>query len=565
MKNFLIAFFLMLASLSAQAQIPETAPLLIKRVGDQYITTDSVGTNLTSFLYEPGYAQAYGLYIKVGTNRPYKFYTPAKFRDGSNNPYGATVSDAVSAFLSSGLPSTGGSGGSATTNAGDLTTGTLNDLRLSGNVTKQGNTFNGASQLVKLDGAGKLPAIDGSQLTGLPTGGSSLSLASQAEAIAGTDNVKYLSSLRLAQVIANFGFLPTSTYSTNRTADQTAAQNPANITTDATHRWITDALLASFGAKQAALVSGTNLKTVNGTSLLGSGDLVISGGNGTVDTTTIATKTYLGPKLAAVYAAIDTTHSHFSETDFFGTGTTGQPIRVNFPSTPNPRGAWAASTLYLINDLVQFGGNTYRANANFTSGATFNASNWDVWAAKGQDGTAGLNGDYNLFPTMLLESESIAIATANVTPVSGSVFLRKVTAPKSGTATQIGFRVSTAGSSLTAGVGNNAIAILDASGTRLGIADCNTAYTTVGDKLITMDVPVVLVAGTAYYIATIATATTLPILTGVGGTNLINYNQTSAPFNHGRQPTGGIGTSVVVTGGTVLDARSAARFSVLIF
>ena len=38
------------------------------------------------------------------------------------------------------------------------------------NVTTQGNTFNGASQLVQLDSSGKLPAIDGSQLTNLPGG-----------------------------------------------------------------------------------------------------------------------------------------------------------------------------------------------------------------------------------------------------------------------------------------------------------------------------------------------------------------------------------------------------------
>lgn len=38
------------------------------------------------------------------------------------------------------------------------------------NLTTQGNTFNGASQLVQLDSTGKLPAIDGSQLTNLPGG-----------------------------------------------------------------------------------------------------------------------------------------------------------------------------------------------------------------------------------------------------------------------------------------------------------------------------------------------------------------------------------------------------------
>ncbi len=41
------------------------------------------------------------------------------------------------------------------------------------NVTTQGNTFNAASQLVRLDASGKLPAVDGSQLTNLPATGSS--------------------------------------------------------------------------------------------------------------------------------------------------------------------------------------------------------------------------------------------------------------------------------------------------------------------------------------------------------------------------------------------------------
>ena len=42
----------------------------------------------------------------------------------------------------------------------------------------------------------------------------------------------------------------------------------------------TAALGATVSGKQARLVSGTNIKTVNGTSLLGSGDLVVSGGGG---------------------------------------------------------------------------------------------------------------------------------------------------------------------------------------------------------------------------------------------------------------------------------------------
>jgi hypothetical protein len=56
-----------------------------------------------------------------------------------------------------------------TTVASNITSGIFSDSRLSSNVTLQGNTFNGASQLVQLTAAGKLPAIDGSLVTGLIT------------------------------------------------------------------------------------------------------------------------------------------------------------------------------------------------------------------------------------------------------------------------------------------------------------------------------------------------------------------------------------------------------------
>jgi hypothetical protein len=52
-------------------------------------------------------------------------------------------------------------------NASNISAGTLADARLSTNVTVQGNAFNGASQLVKLDGSGLLPALNASNLTNL--------------------------------------------------------------------------------------------------------------------------------------------------------------------------------------------------------------------------------------------------------------------------------------------------------------------------------------------------------------------------------------------------------------
>ena len=58
-------------------------------------------------------------------------------------------------------------GGGGPIDAGDITSGTLSNSRLSASVTLQGNTFNGTNQLVKLDGTGKYPSNDGSQITNL--------------------------------------------------------------------------------------------------------------------------------------------------------------------------------------------------------------------------------------------------------------------------------------------------------------------------------------------------------------------------------------------------------------
>ncbi len=76
----------------------------------------------------------------------------------------------------------------------------------------------------------------------------------------------------------------------NATGDQSASEVLALIkTVDGTGSGLDADLLggqslatlqASIGAKQDALVSGNNIKTINGNSILGSGDLTISGGGG---------------------------------------------------------------------------------------------------------------------------------------------------------------------------------------------------------------------------------------------------------------------------------------------
>ena len=59
------------------------------------------------------------------------------------------------------------------------------------------------------------------------------------------------------------------------------AKHPASIITqDENNRFVTDAEKAAWNAKQNTLVSGTDIKTINGKSLLGGGDLVVAGGGG---------------------------------------------------------------------------------------------------------------------------------------------------------------------------------------------------------------------------------------------------------------------------------------------
>ena len=71
-----------------------------------------------------------------------------------------------------------------------------------------------------------------------------------------------------------------------------------------------------LSTKQDTLVSGTNIKTINGTSLLGSGDITIEGGSGNVDLSDYYTKTetnaLVNPKISqvtltqAAYDALET-------------------------------------------------------------------------------------------------------------------------------------------------------------------------------------------------------------------------------------------------------------------
>jgi hypothetical protein len=71
---------------------------------------------------------------------------------------------------------------------------------------------------------------------------------------------------------------------------------PSIITQDTNNRFVTDAEKTAWNAKQAALVSGTNIKTVNNTSLLGAGNIEIEGGVTLSTEQTLSNKTLAGVK-----------------------------------------------------------------------------------------------------------------------------------------------------------------------------------------------------------------------------------------------------------------------------
>jgi hypothetical protein len=93
------------------------------------------------------------------------------------------------------------------------------------------------------------------------------------------------------------------------TVAETTPQTTANITSSTNKRFVTDAQLVVIGntsgtnsgdnatntqysglaaSKQNTLVSGTNIKTINGSTILGSGNLAVEGGSGVSQSLAIA-------------------------------------------------------------------------------------------------------------------------------------------------------------------------------------------------------------------------------------------------------------------------------------
>jgi len=109
----------------------------------------------------------------------------------------------------------------------------------------------------------------------------------------------------------------------------------ADLSDDSTHRLVTDTEKTTWNGKQDALVSGTNIKTINNTSLLGSGDITIQANPEVAIQTTTPTNdevlwiepsltpTIAGNKIAVVSGIVEVDGS--SSSNIFSTS-------VNYPS-----------------------------------------------------------------------------------------------------------------------------------------------------------------------------------------------------------------------------------------
>ena len=138
-------------------------------------------------------------------------------------------------------------------------TGTVNGLTLTGTVTSSGSLTLG----------GTLSGIANSALTN-----STITVNGSSTALGGSVSVGTVTSV----AALTLGTAGTDLASTVATGTSTPVITLNVPTASAVNRGaLSSADWSTFNGKQDALVSGTNIKTINGSTVLGSGDLVVSG------------------------------------------------------------------------------------------------------------------------------------------------------------------------------------------------------------------------------------------------------------------------------------------------
>ena len=171
-------------------------------------------------------------------------------------------------------------------NGSNIATGTIADARLSANVTLQGNTFNGDSQLVQLNGSGQLPALDGSNLTNLNASNITTGTVADARLDAtvtiqgntfnGNSQLVQLTNTGILPVLsgANLTALNASNISSGTLAD---ARLNVDVTTQGNSFNGANQLVELNGSTALPAVSGANLTNLNASNVT-SGTLAIANG-----------------------------------------------------------------------------------------------------------------------------------------------------------------------------------------------------------------------------------------------------------------------------------------------
>ena len=233
--------------------------------------------------------------------------TSILYGNGSGGFSNVTIGTGVS--FATGTLSATGSGGTVTSVSG---TGTVNGITLTGTVTSSGSLTLG----------GTLGSIANSQLSnstisGVSLGGNLFSLTA-GTGVSFSAGTTYNGSAAITITATGSGGTVTSVTGTAPVVSSggtTPAISMAAATTSV-NGYLTSTDWTTFNGKQAALVSGTNIKTVNGTTLLGTGDVgTITYAYGGTGQTTVTTGDVL-------YGSATNTWSKL------GIGTTGQILRV---------------------------------------------------------------------------------------------------------------------------------------------------------------------------------------------------------------------------------------------
>ena len=177
-------------------------------------------------------------------------------------------------------------------NASNVTSGTLDNARLTGDVTLQGNTFNGASQLVQVGSDGKLTALDGSNLTNLnganlQTGSVLDSALSSNVCLGSNNNCNY-------QTAGNYINLQSATPGTPQTGNINVSGSviAGSFIGDGSQLTNIDGSNVSSGTVSDSRLS--NNVTVQGNTFNGNNELVQTNNSGTINDSLLTSNVCLG-------------------------------------------------------------------------------------------------------------------------------------------------------------------------------------------------------------------------------------------------------------------------------